>query len=72
MPGNPRRTHCKRGHPLHPNNVYVRPDNGHRNCRRCHNERARLYARRKACPLCKQLSEGRFCFLHNGSEFTYV
>ncbi|MFC8490686.1 HNH endonuclease signature motif containing protein [Streptomyces sp. NPDC057235] len=30
-----RRTHCKRGHALEGSNVYIRPDNGTRQCRAC-------------------------------------
>ncbi|MGH3029279.1 MAG: HNH endonuclease signature motif containing protein [Gaiellaceae bacterium] len=37
-------THCKRGHPLSGNNLYVRP-NGSRHCRACARERTRAYAR---------------------------
>lgn len=44
---NARKTHCKRGHPLEGDNLYVNPQ-GLRNCKTCTNERAmrRYYAKK--------------------------
>lgn len=33
------RTHCKQGHDLSPDNVYVNPGSGDRSCRKCRTER---------------------------------
>jgi hypothetical protein len=41
----PRPTHCKRGHPLRGNNLYVNPS-GYRQCRACHRLRMRRRYRR--------------------------
>jgi hypothetical protein len=35
---NARKTVCKYGHALTPDNVYVHPANGSRNCRQCHRD----------------------------------
>lgn len=32
------RTHCKRGHALTPDNLYINPNNGKRRCIQCKNE----------------------------------
>lgn len=40
-------THCKYGHPLSGNNLYICPSDGGRVCRECHNRRAREYFQRK-------------------------
>jgi hypothetical protein len=43
---NARKTHCKRGHPLSGDNLYVQP-RGYRNCRTCKQaQQRRLYAER--------------------------
>lgn len=43
------RTHCKRGHPLAGDNLYINPASGYRQCRTCHRNRERLkYQQRKA------------------------
>ena len=34
-----KRTHCRFGHPMTPENVYLRPDNGYGYCRECLNEK---------------------------------
>lgn len=36
-----RRSSCKRGHPWSPENTYIRPDTGTRQCRACGRERRR-------------------------------
>jgi len=42
-------THCKHGHPLSGDNLYVQPKNGYRYCRECARNRGRTYeARLKA------------------------
>jgi hypothetical protein len=38
---NARRTHCPHGHPYTPENTYIRPNTGDRQCRICLRERAR-------------------------------
>lgn len=43
---NAAKTHCKRGHPLSGDNLYVMPRTGRRQCRACH--RARQRARHRA------------------------
>lgn len=40
--GGKQKTHCKRGHPLSGENLYVSPK-GARRCRTCHNDRMRAY-----------------------------
>jgi hypothetical protein len=47
---------CKRGHPLTPSNVWVRP-NGTRECKRCHREYRRA-AERFLCPWCDRAYRG--------------
>ena len=41
-----KRTHCKYGHALTPENVYARPDNGYQYCREC------LRGRKRTPPKC--------------------
>lgn len=36
---NARKTHCKRGHPLEGDNVYIKPDDGARSCKTCSRDR---------------------------------
>jgi HNH endonuclease len=43
-----KKTHCKRGHELSPENVY-RTSRGHRSCRACHREDANASYRRRVC-----------------------
>jgi hypothetical protein len=38
-----KKTHCKRGHPFSPENTYIRPSTGQRQCRTCYCERARRW-----------------------------
>lgn len=47
---NARKTHCKRGHPLSGDNLYIKPDGSGRNCRAClRSTRSAYQRRRKAC-----------------------
>lgn len=41
-------THCKYGHPLSGENLYLSPGTGFRQCKICRNERARQHRARKA------------------------
>lgn len=41
---------CPHGHPLEGNNIYLRHDRGHRECRTCKNKRRRDYAARTRAP----------------------
>lgn len=36
----PRKSHCKHGHALVDENIYIRPDNARRQCKACNRERA--------------------------------
>jgi len=40
---NSEKTHCKRGHEFTPENTYIHPSDGHRQCRACAKEYMRLY-----------------------------
>ena len=42
------RTHCKHGHPLSGENLYVQPSTGYRYCRICQRRNSRNYLGRKA------------------------
>lgn len=44
---NARKTECKRGHPLVPENVYVIPSTGSRVCRRCNTDRTIAWRKRR-------------------------
>jgi hypothetical protein len=44
---NHRKTHCKRGHPLEGENVWVDPKRGHRRCLECGRDAVRIAYRRK-------------------------
>ena len=48
---NARKTHCKNGHELSGDNLYVVPD-GSRSCRRCHVISQLAYERRKREAMC--------------------
>ncbi|WP_112595832.1 NUMOD4 motif-containing HNH endonuclease [Mycobacteroides abscessus] len=41
------KTHCAKGHEYTPENTYVKPQTGHRDCRTCHRKQVSDYARRK-------------------------
>jgi hypothetical protein len=41
-----RRTHCKRGHPMTPDNWYINKGNGSKTCRTCHEAYMRPYLQR--------------------------
>lgn len=43
-----KRTHCRRGHEMTPENSYLRPDSGHAYCRECGREKRRNKIKRQA------------------------
>ena len=44
---NARKTHCKRGHELTVENIYIHPQRGHRQCRTCRAMADRVFQRKK-------------------------
>lgn len=44
---NSTKTHCKNGHPLSGDNLYIRPDDGSRCCRKCRAHDARMLKKRR-------------------------
>ena len=44
-----RKTHCKHGHPLFGENLYVKPSNGARQCRTCQRHSSTKYRQKLAC-----------------------
>ena len=45
---NARKTECVHGHPLEGANLYVRPGDGHRQCRACNTARSAAWRARRA------------------------
>jgi len=45
---NSRKTHCKYGHELSGSNLYIRPDNGKRQCKACANQRSSAHKRKRS------------------------
>lgn len=40
---NTKKTHCDRGHPFSGDNLYLRPDNGKRQCKRCQRQQVETH-----------------------------